>query len=143
MDDDLPVRPGVVIPGHELMWRFSRSGGPGGQGVNTTDSRVQLTFDLASSTAVPEALRQRALRRLAPRLQAGCLTVTASESRSQWQNRRAALGRLAEILQQAMAEPGRPRRPTRPSRASIDRRISGKKARGRVKELRRGKDEDR
>lgn len=143
MDDDLVVCPGVVIPSSELTWRFSRSGGPGGQGVNTTDSRVQLSFDLAASPSVPEVLRHRALRRLAPRLQDGSVTVTASESRSQWQNRRAALGRMAELLQQAMAEPGRPRRPTRPSRASVERRISGKKARGRVKELRRGKDDDR
>lgn len=143
VDDDLTVLPGVVIPGNELQWRFSRSGGPGGQGVNTTDSRVQLTFDLAASAAVPEGLKIRALRRLAPRLQDGCLTVTASDSRSQWQNRRAALGRLAEVLQRAMAEPGRPRRPTRPSRASVERRISGKKARGRVKELRQAKDEER
>lgn len=143
MDDDLVVRPEVVIPSSELTWRFSRSGGPGGQGVNTTDSRVQLSFDLAASPSVPEVLRHRALRRLAQRLQDGSVTVTASESRSQWQNRRAALGRMAELLQQAMAEPGRPRRPTRPSRASVERRISGKKARGRVKELRRGKEDDR
>lgn len=136
MDDDLVVRDGVVIPAHELHWRFSRAGGPGGQGVNTTDSRVQVSFDVANSPSIPNALRARALRRLGSRLHDGRITITATESRSQWQNRRAALARLSELLAAAVAEPPRPRRATRPSRASVDRRISDKKARGQVKRLR-------
>jgi ribosome-associated protein len=136
MDDDLVVQAGVVIPAHELQWRFSRAGGPGGQGVNTTDSRVQVSFDVVRSPSIPDALRARALRRLGSRLHDGRVTVTAMESRSQWQNRRAALARLAHLLEAALADPTRPRRPTRPSRASVDRRIADKKARGQVKRLR-------
>lgn len=138
VDDALIVGRGIVIPAHELQWRFSRSGGPGGQGVNTTDTRVQLTFDVAASPAIPDHLRQRALRRLESRLQDGCVTITASDSRSQLQNRRAAERRLVELLREAIAPPPRTRRPTKPSRASVDRRIKAKKARGETKRLRRG-----
>ncbi len=141
MDDDLEVRPGVVIPAHELQWRFSRAGGPGGQGVNTTDSRVQVTFDLAASSSVPALLKQRAIRRLGDRLHDGCLTITAAESRSQWQNRRSATLRMVEALREAMAPPPKKRRPTRPSRAAEDRRIKAKKSRGEIKRLRRSTDD--
>jgi ribosome-associated protein len=142
MDEDLQVRGGVVIPARELVWKFSRAGGPGGQGVNTTDSRVQLVFDVAGSPSIPEHLRSRAVARLASRLQEGCLTVTASEHRSQWQNRRAAERRLVDTLREAMAPPPRTRRPTRPSRAANDRRIKEKKSRGMTKRLRRSTDSD-
>jgi len=142
MDEDLQVRGGVVIPARELVWKFSRAGGPGGQGVNTTDSRVQLVFDVAGSPSIPEHLRSRAVARLASRLQDGCLTVTASEHRSQWQNRRAAERRLVDTLREAMAPPPRTRRPTRPSRAANDRRIKEKKSRGMTKRLRRSTDAD-
>lgn len=142
MDEDLQVRGGVVIPARELVWRFSRAGGPGGQGVNTTDSRVQLVFDVATSPSLPEHLRTRAVARLGARLQDGCLTVTASEHRSQWQNRRAAERRLVDVLREAMAPPPRARRATKPSRASVDRRIKEKKSRGMTKRLRQGRDVD-
>ena len=140
MDGDLEIKPGVVIPEGELQWRFSKSSGPGGQGVNTTDSRVQVTFDLTRSPSIPEALKARAIRRLGARLHEGCLTVTAMESRSQWQNRRAARIRLVDVLREAMASPPRQRRPTRPTRGSVERRISDKKARGQVKRLRQARD---
>ena len=136
MDEGLHIRGAVVIPTHELEWRFSRSGGPGGQSVNTTDSRVQLAFDVASSPSIPEHLRARAIERLAGRLQDGVLVITASEQRSQFQNRRAAERRLADVLREATAPPPRKRRPTRPSKASIDRRIQAKKSRGATKRLR-------
>lgn len=136
MDDALEIRSGVVIPAHELTWRFSRSGGPGGQSVNTTDSRVQLVFDLVRSPSIPEHLRRRAVERLGARLQDGCLVVTASEQRSQLQNRRAAERRLADTLRRAMAPPPQARRATKPSRAAVDRRIKAKKARGQTKRLR-------
>ena len=140
MDGDLFVRHGFVIPAHELHWRFSRASGPGGQGVNTTDSRVQLTYDVAGSPSLPEQLRQRALRRLGPRLQSGQLTVVAAESRSQWQNRHLAQRKLADVLREATSAPARTRRPTKPTRGAVERRIKDKKARANTKRLRRAAD---
>lgn len=137
MPGDLQVRGSVVIPEAELSWRFSRSSGPGGQGVNTTDSRVELSYDVERSTALPPALRARALERLGSRLVDGVLTIVASEYRSQLRNREAAMRRLVEELSTAMAPPPRPRRPTRATRASVDRRIAAKKRRSEVKKMRR------
>jgi ribosome-associated protein len=126
-----------VVPDAELAWRFSRSSGPGGQGVNTTDSRVELTFDLAHTEALPGHLRDRALQRLAGRLVDGRLTVTASEHRSQLRNRVAAEARLAALLHEAVAAPPRRRVPTKPSTASRRRRVESKRRRGETKRLRR------
>ena len=103
VDGDLHVRGPLVLPARELHWRFSRSSGPGGQGVNTADSRVELSFDLARSPSFPAHLRERAERRLAGRLVDGVLTVVASEHRSQLRNREAARERLAEMLRAAVA----------------------------------------
>lgn len=136
----LPVRGSVVIPESELTWRFSRSSGPGGQGVNTTDSRVELSFDLGASTAVGPTLKARAFERLGSRLVDGVLTVAASEHRSQLRNREAAEARLAAVLAEAIAPPPRSRRPTKATRASVERRIAGKKRRGETKRLRRDVD---
>src|SRR5947208_1910460 len=125
-DRYLAVNGSVWIPRSELSWRFSRSSGPGGQGVNTADSRVELRFDLAATQALPVPLKQRALDRLASRLVDGALVVTASEYRSQWQNRRAAETRLAALLAEGIAPPARTRRPTRPSRGAVQRRLDDK-----------------
>lgn len=138
MDDDgLRVTPAVTVPRGELSWRFSRASGPGGQSVNTTDSRVELSFDLAATEALPPHLKARALTRLGPRLVNGVLTVTASEHRSQLQNRRAAAARLARLLADAIAPPARPRRPTRPSRRAVERRLQAKARRAQTKRDRR------
>lgn len=142
MPGDLVVRPGIVVPERELQWRFSRSGGPGGQSVNTTDSRVELSLDLAHTTALSDALRRRAETRLASRLVDGVLTVAASEHRSQLRNREAAELRLAELLRDAIAPAPAARRPTRPTRASQSRRLDDKARRGQVKRLRRSAGED-
>src|SRR6185437_11584665 len=123
---------GLVIPDDELHERFSRSSGPGGQGVNTTDSRVELSWDLASSLALTDEQRARALDQLVHRLVDGVITLVASEQRSQLQNRNAARGRLAVLLAEALAPPPPPRRATRPSRAARDRRIEAKKHRGSI-----------
>jgi len=136
MTGSLRVR-GVEIPEGELAWRFSRSSGPGGQSVNTTDSRVELSFDLAGSRSVPEHLRERALSRLGHQLVAGVLTIAASEYRSQFRNRQAARARLVDVLTDALAPPAPKRRPTRPSRGAKERRLAGKKRRGQTKALRR------
>ncbi len=140
MSVDVVVR-GTVIPAEELSWRFSRSGGPGGQYVNTADTRVELVFDLAASQALPPALKERALRALDGRLTGGTITVTASEHRSQLRNREAAAARMAELLTEATAPPPRPRRPTRPSRAATERRLADKQRRGETKRLRRSTDD--
>ena len=127
----------IVVPERELRWRFSRSSGPGGQSVNTTDSRVELSLDLRTTTALGPVQRSRALERLADRLVDGVLTVTASEHRSQLRNREAALERLADILAAAVARPPPRRRATRASRGARERRLADKKRRGETKRLRR------
>lgn len=137
MDDGLRVTDRLVVPAAELRERFSRSSGPGGQGVNTADSRVELSFDLAGSPSVPEHLRDRALDRLANRLVDGVLTVAASEHRAQLANREAARERMAALLREAVAPPPKPRRPTRPSRAAKERRLAEKKRRSQRKRDRR------
>jgi ribosome-associated protein len=121
MSLDVTVR-GITLPAEELSWRFSRSTGPGGQSVNTTDSRVELSFDVEGSAALPAVYRDRALRALAGRLADGVLTVTASETRSQLRNREAA------------AE-----RPTKPSRAARERRLAAKRRTSERKRLRRNR----
>jgi ribosome-associated protein len=138
--DPIQVR-GAVIPADELSWRFSRSSGPGGQSVNTSDSRVELSYDLASSTALGPVLKQRALRALTGRLVDGVLTVSASEFRSQLRNREAAADRMAAVLTAATAPPPKPRRPTKPTRGSKERRLAAKQRRPQVKRLRRSTDE--
>jgi ribosome-associated protein len=137
----LRVSRSVVVPEKELRWRFSRSSGPGGQSVNTADSRVQLSLDLRTTTALGPVQRARALERLADRLVDGVLTVTAREERSQLRNREIALERLAEILAGAIAPPPRRRRPTKPSKRAVERRIAAKKRRAKTKRLRRVDDE--
>jgi ribosome-associated protein len=140
-EGDLPVRGPLVLPERELHWRFSRASGPGGQGVNTTDSRVELSFDLAGSPSVPDDLRERALARLAGRLVDGVLTVVASEHRSQLRNRDAARDRLAATLRGATAPDPPKRRPTRPSAGAKRRRLDAKTRRGQIKRLRGRPDE--
>jgi ribosome-associated protein len=137
VDEGLRVTDRWVVPAGELRERFSRSSGPGGQGVNTADSRVELSFDLAGSPSIPESLRTRALDRLAGRLVDGVLTIAASEHRAQLANREAARERLVSLLREAVAPPPPPRRPTRPSRAAKERRLAEKKRRGQRKRDRR------
>ena len=141
MEGYLEVSRAVSIPRAELTWRFSRSGGPGGQSVNTADSRVELRFDLAGTEALPPPLKERALARLGGRLVDGALVVTAAEHRSQLQNRRAAEARLVALLAAAIAPPAPGRRPTRPTRGSVQRRLDTKKHRAQTKRLRRATDE--
>lgn len=136
MSRSLRVR-GIDLPESELWWRFSRSSGPGGQSVNTTDSRVELGFDVAGSPSLPEHLRTRAMSRLRHRLVDGVLTIAASEYRSQHRNREAARTRLVDVLTEALAPPAPKRRPTKPTRGARERRLAGKKRRGQTKAMRR------
>ena len=136
--DDLRIPPGpgcprgLVVPAGELVERFSHASGPGGQGVNTADSRVQLSLDLGSTSTLGDKQRERALSVLGERLTGTVLTVTAAETRSQRRNRAAARERLGEILRAALAPPN-PRRPTKPTRASKLRRLDAKKRRSELK----------
>ncbi|MCG8924467.1 alternative ribosome rescue aminoacyl-tRNA hydrolase ArfB [Lentzea sp. CC55] len=136
--NDVTVTRTLVVPASELRERFSRSGGPGGQGVNTADSRVELSFDLAASPSIPDHLKARMLDRLAGRLVDGVLTIAASEHRAQLQNRAAARERLAAVLRAAAAPPPPVRRATKPTKGSKERRIAGKKRRAETKRGRSG-----
>lgn len=138
----LRVSAGLTIPESELSWRFSRSSGPGGQGVNTTDSRVELVWDAARSAALSPTQRDRLLDRLRGRLVDGVLTVAASEHRAQLRNREAAKERLAALIAEGVRPPAAPRRATKPSRGSKERRLTAKHRRTDVKSLRRRPRED-
>ncbi|MFB9314088.1 alternative ribosome rescue aminoacyl-tRNA hydrolase ArfB [Nocardioides plantarum] len=129
--DDLEVRPGVVIPAVELVERFSRSSGPGGQSVNTTDSRVELEYDVMTTIALTDAQRVRVVGRLS-----SPVLIVASEHRSQHRNRVAARERLATRLRDALLPPPPPRRATKPTKGSQRRRLEAKKQRGTTKSLR-------
>lgn len=127
----------ITIPESELSWRFSRSSGPGGQGVNTADSRVELLWDAANSAVLSPLQRERLSDRLAGRLVDGVLTIAASEHRAQLRNRDAARDRLAAIVAEALRPPPPSRRATKATRGSQERRLGAKKRRTDVKKLRR------
>ena len=100
---DVQITPALAIPAAELKWHFSRSSGPGGQHVNTSDSRVELAWVIGASRALSDWQRQRLLEKLGPRLVAGALVVTAAEERSQWRNRQIAQEKLGRIIEYALA----------------------------------------
>jgi len=126
----------IEIPDEEFEWKFVRSSGPGGQNVNKVSSAVQLRFLLPRNTSLPGAVRGR-LRRLAGQklVDDGSILIAARRERSQEQNRRAALERLAELIRAALIEP-KVRKKTRPTRASMERRIESKKRRAGTKRSR-------
>ncbi|MDN5855800.1 MAG: aminoacyl-tRNA hydrolase [Actinomycetia bacterium] len=135
-DRDLEIDDRLVVPAGELSWRFSRSSGPGGQHVNTTDTRVELSWNIAASAVLDDGRRDLLLERLGPRTVGGVLTVTASEFRSQLRNREAARDKLAAAVRRGL-RPRRTRRPTKPTRGSQRRRLDDKRKRGETKQLRR------
>lgn len=140
VEGPLRVDDSWLIAAGELNWRFSRSSGPGGQGVNTADSRVELSWSAADSpslSGLPKGRQRRVLDRLRPRLTDGAVLIAASEHRAQLRNREAARRRLAQLLREALAPPPRTRAATRPTRGSIERRLQAKKARSRTKGERR------
>ncbi len=135
------VAPGITIPEAEVEFSAIRSQGAGGQNVNKVASAVQLKFDAAQSTALPPGCRQRLLARRDQRISAdGVVTIKAQQFRSQEQNKRAAMERLAELIRQAAVAP-RPRKPTKPPRAAHARRLEGKARRGALKRSRRAVDD--
>ncbi|ROS23433.1 ribosome-associated protein [Rathayibacter sp. PhB127] len=134
---DLEVSARLTIPASELQWRFSRSSGPGGQHVNTSDSRVQLTWSVAESAALTDEQGERLLQRLAQRLVSGAITVTVSQERSQLRNREVARTTLRDLVAAALAPPAAARRPTRPTRGSGRRHLASKQQRSATKQQRR------
>ena len=139
MVHDLVVNKRLVIPSRDLQWRFSRASGPGGQGVNTTDSRVELILDLEACSVLGPVRRARLLESLGSRLSDGCLRVVAAEERSQWQNRQVAMARLSNLLREGLKPPPPSRKATRPGRGAVKRRLEAKKKRGDLKRQRRNK----
>ena len=138
MSDGLLVRDGVVIPRDELVVRATRAGGPGGQHVNTSSTRIEVVWNVARTRALDEAQRRRVITRLATRVDAGGdLRVVAADSRSQRQNRKAAESRLVALVSRALVIPKR-RRPTRPTAASVRQRLDTKRRRADTKRQRRG-----
>lgn len=141
--NDLTIAPGPGIPGGlvvaaaDLSERFAKASGPGGQGVNTTDSKVQLSIDIAECASLSDTQRRRALHNLEHRLDGTVLTVSASTQRSQVRNRAEARERMAILLREALAPPPPPRRKTKPTRGSVRRRLEAKKRRSELKSTRR------
>jgi ribosome-associated protein len=133
---DLEVSGALTIPASELSWRFSRSSGPGGQHVNTSDSRVELSWNIADSAALSDGQRMLLATRLGRRLNSGVITVTAAERRSQLRNREIALAKLAELVADGLAPEAAPRRPTKPTRGSDRRRLASKQQRSATKRQR-------
>ncbi|WP_456696515.1 alternative ribosome rescue aminoacyl-tRNA hydrolase ArfB [Aeromicrobium sp. P5_D10] len=126
----------LSLPEGEMTWRFSRSSGPGGQHVNTTDTRVELIWSLTDTTALSPAQKQLAATQLSNRLVDGTITVVSSQYRSQHRNREAARVRLEELVADAIVPP-RTRHKTKPTRGSKERRLDAKKRRSSVKQGRR------
>ena len=139
MVQDLVINERLVIPAAALQWRFSRASGPGGQGVNTTDSRVELVLDVANCSCLGPFRRARLLEHFQSRLVEGCLRVVVAEERSQWQNRQKALHRMGELLRQGLLPPPRARKATRPGRGAVRRRLASKRQRGDLKRQRSNK----
>lgn len=138
----LPVAPGVTIPSHELLIRAITGSGPGGQHVNRSATRIELRWGVRTTRALREDQRERVLTKLASRLDAdGVLRIVAGEYRSQLQNRRAAMERLAQLVARALIVP-RPRKATRPTRASVARRLDEKRQRADTKQQRRARHDD-
>lgn len=136
----LRVTPALIIPEAELSWQFAKASGPGGQGVNTTDSRAELRWDASASAVLTSTQRTRVSQRLANRITGGVLIVSAAQHRSQLRNRQEARSRLAALVADAIAPPARPRRATKPTRGSKERRLRAKKHRGHTKQLRQRPD---
>ncbi|NYF96640.1 alternative ribosome rescue aminoacyl-tRNA hydrolase ArfB [Janibacter cremeus] len=130
------VPDGIAIPGSDLSEQFSRASGPGGQGVNTTDSRVQLSLDVGTASALTDRQRDRVLAHLSSRLVGTVLTVDAAEHRSQRRNRTAARERMASLLREALAPPPPSRRATKRTRGSQRRRLAAKRRRAVIKQNR-------
>jgi ribosome-associated protein len=141
--DGLRITRSVVIPDAEISFRFSRSGGPGGQNVNRRETQVELVFDVVSSPSLGPRQRARVMERLASKLDSsGRLHIVASEARMQGQNRDIALDRFRRVMADALRPDPPKRRPTRPSRKATERRLASKRRRSLQKRDRGWRPED-
>jgi len=139
--EDLVVKNGLIIPAREVRVSFARSGGPGGQNVNKVETKVELRWKPARSSALGVGERERVLQRLARRLTSeGDLIVTSERTRDQVRNRADAAAKLARLVAWALERP-KPRRPTKPTRQSVERRLREKKERSRLKQSRQSHDD--
>ncbi|KSU66442.1 alternative ribosome rescue aminoacyl-tRNA hydrolase ArfB [Arthrobacter sp. NIO-1057] len=139
---DLRVNESLLIPSAELTWNFSRSAGPGGQHVNTSDSKAELSWGVSASRSLSAWQRQRLLEKLGSRLIAGALVVRSSEERSQWRNRQLAMEKMARLINHALAPDAPRRKATKPTKGSQRRRLNAKSNRSMTKELRRKPTQD-
>jgi ribosome-associated protein len=140
--DAIPITPRLAIPRDEVTLRATRSSGPGGQHVNTSSTRVELTWNVAASPSLSLVQRERLLAKLAPRLDgSGTLRVVAQSERSQLRNRDEAITRFAAIVAQALVVP-KTRRPTRPTKAAKRERLDDKRKRGALKKERKRRDDE-
>ena len=141
--DGISITDSLSIPTEELTFRFSRSGGPGGQNVNKRDTRVELVFDVAGSPSLDERERARAAERLGKRLDSsGRLHIVVSDERSQFQNRERAIERFQDVMAEALKPPPPARRKTKPSAGATRRRLDEKTRRSRIKRDRKWRPED-
>lgn len=136
---NLIINSGLVIPSKELKWRFSRASGPGGQSINTSDSRVELVLDVEACSVIGPFRKGRLITYLGSRLTAGCLHVVVAKGRSQYQNRKLALERMACLIREGLKQPHKARKPTKPSHGSQKRRMKGKKKHSELKRKRQSK----
>ena len=132
----MTAEPTITLPESELTWRFSRSSAPGGQHVNTTETRVEVLWSPADSVVLTADQKARLMARLRGRLVDGRISIVASDHRSQLRNRQDAVRRLEELINESL-RPVKRRRPTRPSRGSVERRLDAKRRRSQLKRDRR------
>ena len=133
---DLIINPVLVIPSNELHWRFSRSSGSGGQNINKTDTRVNLSFNIKNSKALTSYQKHQVTRQLNDKLVNSTITVITQEHRTQYKNRKLALMRLGILLGKALEPPPKARKATKPKKSSQRRRINSKKKHGKKKQSR-------
>ena len=136
---NIEINKNLVIPNHEIQWRFSRSSGPGGQNINKTETRVEIIFNIDNSTTLSDLQKSMLVKHLKNKINQGCISITAQEKRSQLENRKLAIYKLTSILRDHLKASSKKRKVTKPTKASQKRRVESKKKRGTLKKSRQSK----